>query len=1066
MYLGLNWNKGFSLQCGVSSRFPEIMAAGTHSPGGPSGIIRSQSFAGFSTLQERRSRCNSFMGNSAAQKKSLTKTKKPHLCGHKSSSSSSHEPQPKRVEEVYGALKQGLDEYLEVHQAELDKLTSLMKDMKRNSRLGVLYDLDKQIKTIERYIRRLEFHISKVDELYEGFCIQRRLRDGASKMKQAFTASPSTKGTRESLTEVNRRYKEYTENMSTFEGELENLLGEFHIKMKGLAGFARLCPGDQYEIFMRYGRQRWKLKGKIEANSRQSWDGEEMIFMPLITDLISIKVTELKGLATHVLVGSVICETKDLFTAMPQVVAVDVNDLGTIKLNLEVTWFPFDVEDLTLSSGNVSKATALQRRVSVYSQGTPETPTFQDTTFFTWQPQPRQGHHFSFLHTLRDTLLEKLRRSRSFGDLAALRPRPRSSLEVYSTLPDDVFENGGCGVSECKRLSFTFSDTPASSPAPGQSHPEITVTPPESDQPPQLPALDDHPGVEEDGEEEEESTSVSASLASASEAESEREWERVECQHGYESTAPSLSSEGQISAVGPEDVVFLESGSHDESSELKPVELDGEEGSLTRQLVRRLTSSDILPEPAALSWAGESTLEEAIHSLLMKLESVTQRCRELQDLEQEVMKLEDLLKCRDPAQRSHSSSLSLTVESALESFDFLNTSDFDDEDTGDDNAAVSRSVFFDMDRMGPSQHPEARGHLSEALTEDTGVGNSVAGSPLPLSTGNDSLDMAIVIHLQYCNHLIQMLTSGGSTWQHKAYLHKLSAQTELLEELTENSIEWLGSISSAAEVLPGLAERSALLSLWCECAGSGSPFHSTVERVLKHMQHRFTAPLQETHPHSTDSVIRLVVTEMMDRNELASTPSFLSQDVLTVFQFYSYATKHNVTDMEQHLLEAAREAAFAERLSFADAECSVKELQEMPITALQPRTHTLCVLADLLTSDDPALCKAASAFLSNAASHPLFRSKAVHCYTQSLSEAGVHAQRAACVALSCLQAVESIRAVVALCDSADEELRHIAIQTLLTFGEEGRLAYEQLDTVPSQMVRLGTRRGTAVTTAF
>ncbi|KAL0166043.1 hypothetical protein M9458_037887, partial [Cirrhinus mrigala] len=50
-----------------------------------------------------------------------------------------------------------------------------------------------------------------VDELYEGFCIQRRLRDGANKMKQAFTASPSTKGTRESLAEVNRRYKEYTE---------------------------------------------------------------------------------------------------------------------------------------------------------------------------------------------------------------------------------------------------------------------------------------------------------------------------------------------------------------------------------------------------------------------------------------------------------------------------------------------------------------------------------------------------------------------------------------------------------------------------------------------------------------------------------------------------------------------------------------------------------------------------------------------------------------------------------------------------------------------------------------
>lgn len=53
---------------------------------------------------------------------------------------------------------------------------------------------------------------------------------------------------------------------------------------------------------------------------------------------VRLQVTELKGLASHMLVGSVICETKELFTAMPQVVAVDVNDLGTIKLNLEVTW--------------------------------------------------------------------------------------------------------------------------------------------------------------------------------------------------------------------------------------------------------------------------------------------------------------------------------------------------------------------------------------------------------------------------------------------------------------------------------------------------------------------------------------------------------------------------------------------------------------------------------------------------------------------------------------------------------------------------------------------------------
>uniref|UniRef100_A0A8C9W4C0 Rho family-interacting cell polarization regulator 2 n=2 Tax=Scleropages formosus TaxID=113540 RepID=A0A8C9W4C0_SCLFO len=894
----------------LSSRFPEIMSAGTHSPGGPNGIIRSQSFAGFSTLQERRSRCNSFIGNSV-QKKPQAKLKKAHAAVHKSSSgSSSREPQPKRVEEVYNALKRGLDEYLEVHQVELDKLTSLMKDMKRNSRLGVLYDLDKQIKTIERYVRRLEFHISKVDELYEAFCIQRRLRDGASKMKQAFSASPSTKGTRESLAEVNRRYKEYSENMSTFEGELENLLGEFHIKMKGLAGFARLCPGDQYEIFMRYGRQRWKLKGKIEVNSRQSWDAEEMVFLPLINDLLSIKVSELKGLATHVLVGSVICETKDLFTAMPQVVAVDVNDLGTIKLNLEVTWFPFDVEDLTLSSGNLNKATALQRRVSVYSQGTPETPTFQDTSFF------RQ--RLSFLHVLRHTLLEKLRRSRSFGDLTSLRPLAKSSLEVYSALRDDVFENGSCGGSECKRLSFTFTDVPQSSTATGQSNPEITVTPPETE-PRQRQSPEEGPETvgsgaapEEAGPREEAApTAEGRRPPGETEAPPEREWDE--------------GGSGQASprAVQPEDL-FLDPGVsdallRDEGSELKPVELDTDEGSLTKQLVKRLTSADATPEDGSPGWAprgdrtlAESCLEEAIQTLLLRLEGLGEKDKELQELEQEVMRLEDLLKVSlRGSRRSRSSSLSLTVESALESFDFLNTSDFEDDDTGDDG--LPRSVFFDTES---GQHPEARGHLSEALTEDTGVGNSVAGSPLPLTTGNESLDTAIVIHLHYCHQLVQVL-------------------------------------------LP------------------------TIE---------FTVVF---HPAVT----------------------------------------------------------FAEVLRCGDPERVVRELQDVPASGLRPRAETLGALAALLIADGARVSEAAAAFLVSASGHPPFRSKVSDPVT-------------AAPPVRLPQTSESIEPLVSLCDSADEERRQVAMETLLALGEEGRLAYEQLDTVPREMVRLGTRRGNAVTTAF
>lgn len=40
------------------------------------------------------------------------------------------------------------------------------------------------------------------------------------------------------------------------------------------------------------------------------------------------------------------------------------------------------MEDITPSTGNTNKASAIQRRMSIYSQGTPETPTFKDQSFF------------------------------------------------------------------------------------------------------------------------------------------------------------------------------------------------------------------------------------------------------------------------------------------------------------------------------------------------------------------------------------------------------------------------------------------------------------------------------------------------------------------------------------------------------------------------------------------------------------------------------------------------------------------------------------------------------------
>ncbi|XP_064287828.1 rho family-interacting cell polarization regulator 2 isoform X4 [Passer domesticus] len=1029
-------------QKGISPRLSDIMSIGSHSfsPGGPNGIIRSQSFAGFSGLQERRSRCNSFIENSSALKKPQAKVKKMHNLGHKNSTTPK-EPQPKRMEEVYRALKSGLDEYLEVHQTELDKLTTQLKDMKRNSRLGVLYDLDKQIKAVERYMRRLEFHISKVDELYEAYCIQRRLCDGASKMKQAFAMSPASKAARESLTEINRSYKEYTENMCTIEAELENLLGEFCIKMKGLAGFARLCPGDQYEIFMRYGRQRWKLKGKIEVNGKQSWDGEEMVFLPLIVGLISIKVTEVKGLATHILVGSVTCETKDLFAARPQVVAVDINDLGTVKLNLEITWYPFDVEDLTPSTGNVSKASALQRRMSMYSQGTPETPTFKDHSFF-------------------------------------------------SNLPDDVFENG-TAATEKRPLSFTFGDLPyedavppansaESSSAHVSSSPDIAVTPTQ------------HRALE---------ASQSSSLdCSSSDSRRDSVAEPKDLlSHGEGAVAENKNTPRaapevcqKISDAGS-DRVFVETSvpvsllqDTDEGSELKPVELDTYEGNITKQLVKRLTSAEtpLTPErlPCEGSISGESegyksyldgSIEEALQGLLLALEPHKEQYKEFQDLDQEVMHLDDILKCKPAVSRSRSSSLSLTVESALESFDFLNTSDFDDEDGGGvevcNGGGGADSVFSDTEIEKNSyrtEHPEARGHLSEALTEDTGVGTSVAGSPLPLTTGNDSLDITIVKHLQYCTQLIQQIVFSSKTpFVTRDLLDKLSRQILVVENIAEISTENLGNITSLTDAIPEFHKKLSLLAFWMKCTGPSGVYHTSADKMMKQLDINFATTVNEECPGLAETVFRILVSQILDRTEPVLYSS-MSSETITVFQYYNYFASHSVSDLGSYLLQLAKEASVVQVLQSVKDGKLQQNVSKINSNNLPPQQEVLRALALLLNENKNEVSETVASLLTATAENRHFREKALIYYCEALTQPNLQLQKAACLALRYLKATESIKMLVTLCQSDNEEIRKVASETLLSLGEDGRLAYEQLDKFPREFVKVGSRRGTEAATAF
>nr|XP_020035284.1 protein FAM65C [Castor canadensis] len=348
-------------------------------------VGRSASFAGFSNTQSRRI-SKSINRNSV---RSRVPGKCPKSYGTLRKGPAFLDPKPEQVKKIFEALKRGLREHLCVQQAELAYLCGCHPDARRNSRLAFYYDLDKQTRSVERHIRKVEFCISKVDELYEGYCIQWRLRDGASNMQRAFSSCPPSRASRDSLQELGRSLHECTEDMWLIEGALEVHLGEFHVRMKGLVGYARLCPGDQYEVVIRLGRQRWRLKGRIESDDSQIWDEEEKAFVPMLHENLEIKVTELRGLSS-LAVGAVTCDIADFFTTRPQVIVVDITELGTVKLQLEVLWNPFDSESLLMSPSPTGKISMGSRKGSLYSWTPPSTPSFRERYYMSVLQQPPQ----------------------------------------------------------------------------------------------------------------------------------------------------------------------------------------------------------------------------------------------------------------------------------------------------------------------------------------------------------------------------------------------------------------------------------------------------------------------------------------------------------------------------------------------------------------------------------------------------------------------------------------------------------------------------------------------------
>ncbi|XP_069808403.1 RIPOR family member 3 [Dendropsophus ebraccatus] len=930
---------------------------------GLSGVGRSRSFAGFSTLQVRKT-SQSLRKNSVKSKMSVRSEK---LYPSLRKGSVRLDPHPHQVKKIFEALRKGLNEYLEEHQTQLDFLAGQQKDIKRNSRLGYVYDLDKEIRLIERHIRKLEFHISKIEELYETYCIQWRLRVGTCNMKHAFSLSPSTKASRESLLELSRNFQECTEDMCMIEGAMEVHLGEFLIKMKGLVGYARLCPGDHYEVLIRLGRQRWRLKGKIETDDSQMWDEEERIFIPNLCENFEIKVIELRGLST-ILVGVVTCDSADFFTTRPRIIIVDITELGTIKLQLEVIWNPFDNSKILSTPGMTNKFSSSVRKMSLYHWTPPNTPSSRDKFYL--------------------------------NDLDSTYPSLEKDVQtpyILSYLASSGF------VRDRRSLEHSM----------------------------ELNSIDSLRNLEEMGDE------AAPSPPSS-------------CGETLPYSSQELTREERPPSQETLDILRETPKRYSAHSIMKPSRVEFDKDPNTEQTEECRTPSPGLKEEAAGDSQGERpSLAQQLDDVLDLMRSEEATRWKMKDMEQSVTNFRERLLRSSESGPELPSMDSLMVETALESFDFLNT----------DFSADDLSLFGSV-----RTHSKSNGMVTPSVAQTFSFHSDL--DQAGLSTGHEDLDALLSVHLDICKALLKKLTSRNTARiiQHHL-LEELSWQREVLEDLSIIYIQKVQEKASIEDIFPKSKKIRHFLKLWESCVQPQGPWFCSSEVFLNQLKKMFVLKIKAKYPGQLEAVFRRVLEQIFGFGGVLASNE-IPDSIVSIFLFYGYLRRYHVLDLEKHFAALTREVTLIGDLQLPGRLKKIKKLKAKQISRLQPLPQFLKLVATFQIEENLKLCKAAKSFLSRASSNKHFRQKAVLYYTELLSDKDVKLQRSACLALKHLKGTASIDQIAALCQSEVEEVRITARETILSFGQKGRHTFGKTDKICRELQETLTLDGEIEITVF
>ncbi|KHJ46113.1 hypothetical protein D918_03777 [Trichuris suis] len=197
-----------------------------------------------------------------------------------------------------------------------------------------------KLKPAQHRLRQLQLQLAAVQE------VKGKVQHIPTTVKQNLSSGSLSQAGRMTVQKLKRAKSRLSRgggdpDQLKWHSELEIYMGSISFRPKGVAGFARVTRGDQFDIVIKHGAQKRRMRTKVGLEREQEWNPAEVVFKCTLGEVFELKVQEVKSFSKTTLLDTFL-HYSELTVPEPVVLSIDLKRSGTLKLYVVVNWDPLD----------------------------------------------------------------------------------------------------------------------------------------------------------------------------------------------------------------------------------------------------------------------------------------------------------------------------------------------------------------------------------------------------------------------------------------------------------------------------------------------------------------------------------------------------------------------------------------------------------------------------------------------------------------------------------------------------------------------------------------------------